>query len=85
MTKWYAAFVVVTAVAGAFCKSIRGSICWSVFIVGDGGPGGVRLPWENVEDVSDKVQARRRRVIRVTVFMCLLKNSEKFTVDDKEK
>ena len=26
---------------------VRGSICASVFIVGAGAPGGVRLPWAN--------------------------------------
>jgi len=33
----------------AFCKSIRGSTWSSVFIVGAGAPGGLRLPWEKAE------------------------------------
>ena len=32
-------------VYGTAEMGVRGSICASVFIVGPGGPGGVRLPW----------------------------------------
>jgi len=32
-------------VKGAAEMGVRGSICVSVFIVGAGAPGGVRLPW----------------------------------------
>src|SRR5205814_1357649 len=71
MMKWYSAFVVVTAAAGAFCKSIRGSTWSSVFIVGAGGPGGFRLPWGKALSGSSKPATpaipmhRRRRVFMI--------------------
>ena len=42
MMKWTPSLVTTPAGAGVACKSMRGSICWSVFIVAAGAPGGVR-------------------------------------------
>src|SRR5882762_2336850 len=47
-------------VKGAEEISARGSIWSSVFIVGPGGPGGVRLPWARSRVVPVKLLMQRR-------------------------
>ena len=43
----------------AASTGVRGSICASVFIVGAGAPGGVRLPWANAVDSWELKAAKR--------------------------
>jgi len=64
------ALVVLTFATGAFCRSIRGSTCCRVLNVGAGGPGGMRLPWANADDVRGKVQADRTRTTSFIMAGC---------------